>query len=628
MVISIELCCNAVAFSRHKNKDITIISSLYTCLEKCNRKYKRMKRLSVEVISIIFKYLHLKQKLECMLVCKRWANILRSGLDIETVIIVNRKNVFISLMEKIKVLDDYGRHCRRLMINEPIPHIFDYEALARHFPNLTYLVLNGDDQTESSHLQQKSLIKAEQRQQQQQKPWRIHLKVAKILKYNWRFLYFLDAGVFHSLETLVLSPCNEFSYQFMTSIFGKLKNAPNIKTLSIERLHVDVCDLEELHKSLPKLISLTLKKCFLHCERSVPVHVQPIHTLKTLQILDFYPSFDVETSIPRYLIFKYSRIEKLVMKTPMYSEGKFSQLAHNATCFIRAIGRHLTSLELHLAFKTPTVFDILDNKVRLEHLTARIFLSNRLFNKLVSFNGMQNVKTLKLTHVPHIDFGVFKRFSMLTELELEFKEKRGTKFRVELDIILNRDLPKNLESLGLGYIELDINPNNNHHDSNDMPILKQLKLNRSEVSETLPIYIDQRMKMLRNLLLYDCKMGLPSSSSSSSSSCFELPAHRLNLVHILLSTELSYSATGHPYEENYENPVNLKLEIGGSCTRYYRPPENRCRNRNGLSLNVNTSHDHPLHTICEPEPFNENKKYFYFKCKDVQTIYFNRYLIL
>jgi hypothetical protein len=526
-------------------------------------------------------------------------------------------------MEKIKTLDDYGRHCKRLMIDETTPQIFDYEALARHFPHLTYLVLNGDDQTESSQLQKESLINDVQ--QQQQKPWRVHLKVAKILKYNWRFLYFLSVGVFHSLERLVLSPCNEFSYQFMTSIFGKLKNAPNIKTLSIERLHVDVCDLEELHNSLPKLASLTLKKCFLHCERGVPVNAQPVHTLKTLKILDFYPSFDVETPIPQYLIFKYSRIEHLVMKTPMYSEGKFSQLAHNATCFIRSIGRNLIRLELHLAFKTPTVFDLLE-KVGLEHLTARIFLSNRIFDKLVSLNGLQGVKTLKLTHVPHIDFSPFKRFSDLKELELEFQEKRGAKFKIELNTILSRDLPKNLESLGLGYVELLINSENSNGNNAmhvDMPVLKQLKLNRSEVSKDLSLYIDQHMKMLRNLLLYDCKMGIESNAPS----CFELPAHRFNLVHIFLSTELSYSSTGHPYEEDYENPVNLKLDIG-DCTRHYRPPENHCRNRNGLSLHINTSHDHPLHQTCEPEPFNENKKYFHFKCKDVQTIYFDRYLIL
>lgn len=44
-----------------------------------------MNKLPPEILAIIFRYLYLKQKLECMLVCHTSVHILRDGYLLETV---------------------------------------------------------------------------------------------------------------------------------------------------------------------------------------------------------------------------------------------------------------------------------------------------------------------------------------------------------------------------------------------------------------------------------------------------------------------------------------------------------------------------------------------------------------
>jgi hypothetical protein len=44
-----------------------------------------MNNLSTEVLINIFSHLHLIQKLECLLVCRKWANILGAGYLLEAI---------------------------------------------------------------------------------------------------------------------------------------------------------------------------------------------------------------------------------------------------------------------------------------------------------------------------------------------------------------------------------------------------------------------------------------------------------------------------------------------------------------------------------------------------------------
>ncbi|KAI8875134.1 hypothetical protein K501DRAFT_338877 [Backusella circina FSU 941] len=158
-----------------------------------------MKNLSTEILFIIFKYLHFKQRVQCAQTCRKWAAILQSGLHLETTVVVNPNsnstyNAFMNKMESSS--DLYRQQCRRLVMQCLFNQPCDYSKILKYFPNLTYLYLEGDDVSQAD-LELNHIFNLQ--------VWRNKLSTIKIKGYGETFLQMLDSGTFNALTTLDVS---------------------------------------------------------------------------------------------------------------------------------------------------------------------------------------------------------------------------------------------------------------------------------------------------------------------------------------------------------------------------------------------------------------------------------------
>jgi hypothetical protein len=110
-----------------------------------------MDNLPNEVLTIIFKHLHLQQKLECMFVCRKFAHTLSAGCLFETINVgrlgysqSNREKRQDAVIEKAKSDPRYGKNCKRLLINTKNDDVFNIATLATTFPNLSFFRISQD----------------------------------------------------------------------------------------------------------------------------------------------------------------------------------------------------------------------------------------------------------------------------------------------------------------------------------------------------------------------------------------------------------------------------------------------------------------------------------------------------
>jgi hypothetical protein len=218
-----------------------------------------MNNLPNEVLIPIFKYLHLQQKLECMLICHKFAQILSVGYLFET-INIGRKGYNRSILEKRRnaVIDRakneprYGKKCKRLLIDTGIDDNLNIENLAATFPNIYFF-----------HISQNliDIPPAEHTQVDPFEGWKNNLETLYV---NSRSMVspknILNQGVFSRLSIINFKVNNRLPTRSVTcDIFPVLCNAPALTTLRISDCLMSITNLEILHKNAPKLTSLTIE---------------------------------------------------------------------------------------------------------------------------------------------------------------------------------------------------------------------------------------------------------------------------------------------------------------------------------------------------------------------------------
>jgi hypothetical protein len=586
-----------------------------------------MNHLSTEILTIIFTFLQHKQKMNCVFVCRKWASILCSGLELETTVIPFRQSKkFGSLLLKVKSSgNNYGKKCKRLVIQTSFQQYLDYMELAVNFPNLTHLYLHGSEEYEHSESEQ--LTEAENKQTQ---PWKNNIRYIKNDGFGQRFLDILDSGVFNSLTKLELSP-GFGKFLNCSKLFTRIKNAPHVTDIVLKYINIDIIDLELLHKSLSKLTMLALHHCQIESKLTIPTTIQPTSSLKSLKMLrpPFY-SFNLTSTVIQYLTEKYTNLQHFSLsELNRFAKHDLEIVTNQIITLLHGIGQHLTDLNFEVHCKNFAALEFF-NTMKLKSFSINLSLSKQMIRLMGSLQGFHSIQTLKLTEVPLVDFSFFRHFTDLKRLELEFKEKKGAKAPIYLEDMLDQHLPKTLESLGLAYVELHVGQERPDFKSD----IKELKLTHAELSVDLASFLTQHVNKLDTLYLHYCKVGHVEREGrfmveNHGEPLFELPEHWFKFISLQLTNDFTYSASGMAYKEDYTIPSQLKLTIGQN-TQYYNSPVGMIYDWRETFIDdqVSIRHDRTLQPVWKPSCFSKNTEYFVFKCKNAQTICFNGYLLL
>ncbi|KAI8889418.1 hypothetical protein K501DRAFT_315927 [Backusella circina FSU 941] len=606
MIIRLQRSLSRVIFK----KNISYFE--FKCLNMIN--------LSTEILTIIFTFLHYEQKARCMFVCKKWANILCSGLDLETIVIPFRESEkFDSLMFKVKTSgSNYGKKCKRLVVQTSYRQYLDYMDLAVNFPNLTQLFLHGSEQYE--YFTPKEPTEAENKLTQ---PWKDNLCYLKNDGFGQRFLDILDSGIFNSLTKLELAP-GFGKFLHCSKLFERIKGAPHVTDLVVKYINIDISDLELLHRSLTKLTSLVLNHCQIESKLDISTTVQPASSLKSLKLLrpPFY-SFNLSASVIQYLTTKYTHLDHFALtELSRFAKHDIEKVTNQTISLLRGIGQRLTNLNFDVPCRQLSALELFST-MNLKSFSINLSMSKQMFRLLGSLQGFHHIETLKLTEVPLIEFSVFHRFTELKRLELAFKEKKGAKATIYLTNILDHHLPKKLESLGLAYVELHIHKNKENPDFKSD--IKELKLKHAEVSIDLASFLTQHAKKLDTLYFHDCKVGHVERKGkvmvkNHGEPRFELLEHRFSYISLQLTNDYTYSSSGMSYKEDYRNPFRLKLTINEN-TQYYNPSVGVVYDwrETYIDEEVSIRRDRTLQPICKPSRFNKNAEYFEFKYSKIRN---------
>jgi hypothetical protein len=580
-----------------------------------------MNHLSIEVLTLILVHLHREQKLQCMLVCRKWNHLIKSGLDLETVALSSSPSstLFDIRYKRLlkKVLDDnsIGKKCKRLVLDHHSRIGFDKVTLAELFPNLTFLALLLIE-TKSSN----TTPTFTEEQSRKLEAWRNGLKTLIERSYTKRLLDFLDTGVFKRLTTLVITPDTKVLYSHFSGLSKVLKNTPVLQTLHLNYHHIDLLDLEELHSNVPTLISLIMNTCRLTSSRGMQLNRQPSTLIRTLKLSTLSSTLSSTPEIVDFFSSVYTHLQSLSLIIGEYDSPHYrntdAPLESFFTEFVTKIGRNLTELEFRIPIETPQVYSFLEKRAtRLKRLDINVLLSKRVLYNMISLTSILHLETLSLVQVPPLCFGIFKKLCGLKVLQLAFKQKMINWFSIDLGE-MQTQLPESLIKLDLAYINMDANPASKLRSSS----IKRLKLTYAQITENASRLLSTCFDKLNSLVLCHCQMEDDLDFSN----------HSLSYVHIIYY-ERHYCA-GHLEAESLDRnkriSTHLKLTTGSMSKHYmYRKPL-----YNGINPRFNSEycdiHDHALRNLGRPAPFDETLKYLHFKCESVHSFYYNGYLLL
>ncbi|KAI9475444.1 MAG: hypothetical protein EXX96DRAFT_573317 [Benjaminiella poitrasii] len=223
-----------------------------------------MERLPTEVFLQIITHLSLDDKLNCILVCSKWHNLitmanLYRSLDFCKQDKLHQAITFFHTQE-----DRRRQAVQDLTISDCCNSVHRRASLPTTFPNLKTLKFIATEEPKSIPVDQDSQLK------QNVQMWQRLECVTERLRYYSITLCLLRSPqpvthlrsihiIYHSDQFYEESRHAENYYKFR-SLLRYLKNAPHLSDLSVANTFVSLKDLECIHQSCPRLESLALNQ--------------------------------------------------------------------------------------------------------------------------------------------------------------------------------------------------------------------------------------------------------------------------------------------------------------------------------------------------------------------------------
>jgi hypothetical protein len=579
-----------------------------------------MNKLSTELLSLIFSHLHREQKIQCRLVCRSFANALRNGHDLETVVMSywpssdKYGKAFTKLVEHVRADPIAGKKCKRLVLDGQINILYRKQELGELFPNLNCLFLGTGGliiiRDQRSPVPNNSVIGPDPLQY-----WRENLETL-LIEYD-ASLHFdiLGAGVFRNLTTIVLGAQNE--NRVMT--LNHFQNTPALKNLVIASYQICPHELEKLHENAPNLESLTLLHADLKPRHKYPQVNQPAKSLKKLIIKAQSVSFTIPRKLAEYIIQKYPNVQHFTLllneNADQFVIGPNTNFEISLCHILTKLGPNLESVKSRLPFFSSNAMNTLTKCTgQVQELEMSACLGKTKLYKILSYAKDFNIQTLYLTQVPPFSPSVLKGIDGLKSLGLVFKDKPKAKESINFTALL-RHLTPNIESLEIGNAAIivnskTVNPSN----------IRTLVLKTSVVPTAIQELLNQHFYQLKCLTLDRCQLD----------PVFVLPSHHLSYF------EISMLRSGGPYairtieelEKHKRKVTHLQVTLGETTSHYRFPSDLKSKTSPHLTHEYFDKHDHAIRSVCRPTEFEDGLTYFQFKCASAQTIFYNGYLAL
>jgi hypothetical protein len=257
-----------------------------------------MDHVPVEVLHEIFIRLDLKNRLQCMTVCRYWYDILDRRSLLHTVDISRSR--FLGFKDMVERHSYRGAQVTSLRLEIDSEHGFDKRKLYNMFPNLQELYLKNGGGTAT--------------EEYMNKPFHFNCSVTKLetigdfgeCELTCQLAF---SNLCNGLKSLVLNFCGT-SYSMTSSVISQLKNMPVLETLSLESSLVGLMDIEILHENLPSMKELTFYELELQAGE-IPQNITPASLITELVVdLESAENLEVHVEIYKYISMKYPSVSR------------------------------------------------------------------------------------------------------------------------------------------------------------------------------------------------------------------------------------------------------------------------------------------------------------------------------
>ncbi|KAI8883889.1 hypothetical protein K501DRAFT_272233 [Backusella circina FSU 941] len=463
-----------------------------------------MDEFSFDILYNIFTRLHFVNKLECMYVCRHWANVIREGSLLHTASIIQSEKI--TLDGFFDLIQD--EPWRRKQVKKLVLGHTRWPYVHSHFRpdllvNLKFLYLSKNMGRCKQYIQYLS--------PESVRPFMNHIQHV-VDDAGADFVYeLLIGGTCPRLTSLALrlnDYSGEDSYtndqdedsgttskhnQYLNKgIFSFLFNAPALRYLEFNHFDFQISDFEFIHASLMYLESLTIRGRVIHGNK-LPDNVIPTGSLKRLSITDVSISPLSVANLVRYTIKKYTRLTAFTFDS---NTGSLVKEA-DANAFMKKFAKQLTSLQLPLETDFVPWVCGFDCQLNTLAITQGCCIPSPL--ETLSRSPLRHhIQELKLSYASVFNTGPLKELTHLKNLHLAFS---GTADPPDIDTIsLLRNCPDKLTSLTLDHVTLKDKLTDMDH---IFPI-QELKINAGSLPQKFDLFLSKCCPKLRSLTLNGC----------------------------------------------------------------------------------------------------------------------------
>ncbi|KAI8879327.1 hypothetical protein K501DRAFT_276668 [Backusella circina FSU 941] len=487
-----------------------------------------MNNLPPEVLNQIFALLYQIDRVNCMTVCQAWqAAIMKSSL-LET-INISTVDQFIDLMGIVEQDEKLGLQTRRLLLDLGAfrdTQLYDFPTF---FPNVRTFYLTKFNEVQN--------IKDTRFQ-----PWRDNLEVV-IENQGCVFArQFLDSGICLRLKRISFKRLLIRSTEFISS----LKNAPNLQSLELTHISINLQELEALHNAVPLLKKLDIASVHLK-DGDFPANITPAFSITTI-------SFGITNGILKQCEILQYATAKYIHLVDFSLNDKFNKFVgwdHDVesfddaafSYFFEKVHSKLKHLEITLIAVPVHFSELLDNaNCRIQNLNIESSLSVEVLTKISLSKQAAYIQSLTLANIGFNCYTFLKELIHLKELRLSSKYKKirhAAPHETDINTILCID---SLELLELNGFNLScILPSRQY-------LLKRLVLESVVLPKetTLDNFLSGSCPFLHSLKLFNCEL------SGINLGHFRLPQHTLS--YLCISDD--FNSANNDYMLLYENSIH------------------------------------------------------------------------
>lgn len=466
-----------------------------------------MDKLPDEILHKIFTQTTMMQKQECMLVCGRWASLIRTRCLFRTVQIRNSPlyERFIDLIERIP---SYGRQVEYLVLFKCLKDTFDRRKLLRLFPNLKEIKMRGEKRTRTIHDAPRSKKRFELIAFKSQMECIVDYDECELTR------YLASSGLCTRMMTLTLNL--NLSNACRTDIFSVLKDMPLLKKLTIENTSLTFSNCETLHENLPSVEQLTFIKvgCI---SGNLPEKIKPATSVTSLYVKMRDVKLHRHVDWPSYIHRKYTRLIQFRYTIPNYGFHSrhlknFSEVGYLP--LVKDLGPQLRTISFMGVDTDISVLSQLDSfKCRIREF---IFTAKELCKGLDTLSKTKQagyIQQLTVMRMFPAGFDWLKKMRRLKSLELYYLDPQNFVDNVNAEYVdfikqvtvnlkeLFECCPKTVESMFIQKAYLGFDPLQEGMATYNV---KKLSLDQVKLVSGIDMYISLHFPYLHSLTLSDC----------------------------------------------------------------------------------------------------------------------------